>query len=170
MKFALHVALGISLYLSIYKGVAPIFIFDSGSSVLRICSESTNQFARNNPREQTRFESLLRPNRKNTPASLRRKSCHALDRKFRQFAPTNPQGQIGLKSCHAGFSSLPETFLIRRLVPIWWRFQALFYPQFRFSNTGRPPRPGPREAVTRRRLFGGGPCRIDCGDVATRGT
>ena len=104
-----------------------------------------------------RSDSLLRPNRRDKPAVTRTFSFSTRDIFnlanggdgiifFQTFSSYNfgSATQVGVGRGSGGFAQ---------------------------SGPGETPSCArrPREAVTRRRLFGGGPC-IDCGDVSTRGT
>ena len=191
LKFALHVGFGIPFFCQNIKeslrsssmlsdllrpeGQACLLGLSRGNKPVRSEQpEGTNQIRQfpPDPPERTRqflsegkafipwterSDSLLRPNRRDKPAVTRTFSFSTRDIFnlanggdgiifFQTFSSYNfgSATQVGVGRGSGGFAQ---------------------------SGPGETPSCArrPRKAVTRRRLFGGGPC-IDCGDVSTRGT
>ena len=126
LKFALHVGcwFGNHTFLSKYIGVAPsapIIINAVGfvttrrnKPVCSDCPEGTNQFARNNPKEQTRFDSFLRAHPKEHASFYPKEKLSFLGPKDPTVCSDQTEGTNRLS--RGLFPSLPETFLTWRMV------------------------------------------------------
>ena len=193
MKFALHVGcwFGNHTFLSKYIGVAPsapIIINAVGfvttrrnKPVCSDCPEGTNQFARNNPKEQTRFDSFLRTHPKEHASFYPKEKLSFLGPKDPTVCSDQTEGTNRLS--RGLFRDIFNLANGGDGIIFFQTFSSYNFGSatqvgvgrgsggFAQSGPGETPSCArrPREAVTRRRLFGGGPC-IDCGDVSTRGT